>query len=403
VIFTTWTGRGFDIEALSPQSGERKRLIEDGTYARYSPTGHLVFVRGEDLFAVPFDSRSLEVTGPPGPLIENITVDPFTGTAFFSFSGDGLLVYAPGGQVSPVSEGIGQLLLIDRQGVASSLIAAERAFQLPRISPDGKRLLVTISEADKTDVWFSDLGRGTMERLTFEANNAAAIWTPDGARAAFSSDRSGAFNLYWKRADGSGSADRLTTNENTQKPQMPTSWSPDGSQLAFSEWDPSTGSWDIWLLPIEPRGEPRSLLRTSFNENGATFSPDGRWIAYVSDKTDQDEVYVTAYPDGKEWQISTGGGSEPVWAPHGRELFYRHEEWMMSVTVETGSGFTAGKPRPLFEAPYAEVGAAYPNFDITPDGRFVMIRSKLESAATRLIAVLNWFEELKLRAPTPSH
>jgi serine/threonine-protein kinase len=236
-----------------------------------------------------------------------------------------------------------------------------------------------------------------LTRLTFEGNNAAAIWTPNGNRVVFSSDRGGVFNLYWKPADGSGKAERLTTSDTIQ---MPNSLSPDGRTLLFSELDPETG-FDIGLLTVGGRGQPESLLETPFNEVGASFSPDGRWIAYVSDESGVNEVYVRAYPEGGKRLISVGGGTEPVWAPNSRELFYRNQEWMMAVSLETEPSFEAGKPRPLFEAPFADSEAAYPNFDITPNGQsFVMIQTKVESAATRLLVVSNWFEELKRMVPT---
>jgi serine/threonine-protein kinase len=235
-----------------------------------------------------------------------------------------------------------------------------------------------------------------MTRLTFEANSASAIWAPDGRRVIFSSDRSGSFNLYAIQADGVDEVERLTTSENTQ---MPNSWARDG-KLAYTEWDPSDG-FDLWLLP--PKGRPESILKTSFNEIGAMFSPDGRWIAYVSDESGQYEVYVREYETGMKQPISVGGGTEPVWSPNGRELYYRNKEWMMAVNIETEPRFVAGKPRMMFEAPYAESAAAYPNFDITPDGnRFIMIQNTLESAATRVVVVLNWLEELKARVPHSS-
>jgi Tol biopolymer transport system component len=251
-------------------------------------------------------------------------------------------------------------------------------------------MVVTVSEGDRSDIWGSDLGRGTMTRLTFEGSNAAAIWTPDGRRVVFSSDRdrAGIFNLYWKPADGSGDAERLTTSDNIQ---IPNSLSPDGKVLLLSELDPETG-FDIFFLPMAGRRRSESLLETPFNEVGAAFSPDGKWIAYVSDESGQNEVYVRAYPDGGKWLISVGGGTEPVWGVYGRELFYRHQEWMMAVSVETEPRFEAGKPRPMFEAPFADSEAAYPNFDVTRNGQgFIMIQTNVESAATRLLVVSTSF------------
>ncbi len=196
VIVTTWTGEGFNIEMLSSDSGERTKLIEDGSYARYAPSGHLVFVRSDTLYAAPFDPGRREVTGSAVPLVEDIAVDPLTGAAYFAFDRQGLLVYVPGGALSPVSEGTGRLLSVDRQGTARTLGLSERAYQLPRLHPDGKQLVVTTTTEDRSEILLAHIDRGTMPPLTFEANNAAAIWAPDGRQVIFSSDRSGSFNLY---------------------------------------------------------------------------------------------------------------------------------------------------------------------------------------------------------------
>jgi len=377
------------------KTGERETLIEDGAYGRYSPTGHLVFARAGSLFAAPFDPSKLE-TGEPVEIIEGVMMDPQTGAAFFGFADDGLMVYAPGGADPPPPGRTGALLSVDRQGIARPLAQIHRAFQLPRRSPiDPKRLIVTITEGGKTDVWAYEIERGATTRLTFEASNGAAVWTPDGKQITFASDRLGSFSLFTKPADGSGKAEPLLESD---YPQFPSSWSPDGQFLAFTEIHPSSGL-DILLLK-KGAAEPERLMASTYNESGAMFSPNGKWLAYVSDESDQDEVYVRAHPSGGKFQVSAGGGTEPVWARNGRELFYRSGDWVMAVGVEAQSQFEAGKPQALFEAPYDEAGAANSNYDTTADGGFVMVRSEQEWEAAQLIVVTNWFEELKRRAPT---
>ena len=395
VLYTNWTTGRYDIEVVSMKTGERKTLIEDGAYGLYSPTGHLVFARAGSLFAAPFDPSKLEI-GEPVEIIEGVMMDPQTGAAFFGFADDGLMVYAPGGADPPPSGGTGALLSVDRQGIARPLAQIQRAFQLPRRSPiDPKRLIVTITEGGKTDVWAYEIERGATTRLTFEASNGAAVWTPDGKQITFASDRLGSFSLFAKPADGSGKAEPLLESD---YPQFPSSWSPDGQFLAFTEIHPSSGL-DILLLK-KGAAEPERLMASTYNESGAMFSPNGKWIAYVSDESGQDEVYVRAHPSGGKFPVSAGGGTEPVWARNGRELFYRSGDWVMAVGVEAQSQFEAGKPQALFEAPYDEAGAANSNYDTTADGGFVMVRSEQEWEAAQLIVVTNWFEELKRRAPT---
>jgi serine/threonine-protein kinase len=265
----------------------------------------------------------------------------------------------------------------------------------PRISPDGSRVAVDMFIQSRRDVWVYDLTRGTRTRLT---NNDAGTysglpaWTPDGARVSFYSID----ELYSRAADASTESERLT--EEAKRGRYPISWSPDGTTLAFAETQPA-GERDIFMLPVG--GEPQPFLSTSFNESSPMFSPNGRFIAYVSDASGRYEVYVRTYPEGDEMSlVSTDGGTAPVWSRDGRELFYRDGYKMMVVRVELGSTFRAQRPSPLFEAPYAVDGAGHPAYDVSNDGqRFLMIQ---ESAAerTQLNVVFNWFEELERLVPT---
>ena len=246
-----------------------------------------------------------------------------------------------------------------------------------------------------------DLSGETLTQLTFEGDNEAPIWTPDGKRVTFASRRSGPFNLFWKSADGSGSEERLTTGEHFQNPQ---SWSSDGRVLTFREVNPTTGS-DIWVLPLEGERQPRPFLQSRSAETEATFSPDGRWLAYASDESGQYEVYVQPFPGpGGKWGISTEGGREPVWNLDGQELFYRNGGQMMAVDITTEPAFRAGTPRLLFDAEWeVPTLGGQANYDVSPDGqRFVMIQASEEQqeAVTQINVVLNWFEELKRLVPT---
>jgi len=397
LVITTWDGSRFDVELLRLETGARKLLIEDASDARYAPTGHLVFLRGTALFAAPFDLRRREVTGEPVQVLDAVRADAPSGAAFFTFHADGMMVYVPAGSASEVNPGTARLFGVDRNGAAKALAEIRRAFQLPRLSPrEGNRLLVTVSEGERTDLWVYDLARGTLSRLTYEGANAAGIWTPDEKRVTFSSDRGGVFNLYWQPADGGRAVERLVTSP---RPQFPVSWSPDGQTLAVTEVHPSTGL-DIWTLSLKGPRKLEPFLVTTFSESGAKFSPDGRFIAYVSNESGQDEVYVRGYPDGEKLQISDGGGTEPVWSKAGQELFYRNRDWLMTVSIETATQLAPGKPRFLLEAPYDAAGPGDANYDVTPDGRtFVVVQSEQESTTTELGVILNWFEYLTGRVP----
>jgi Tol biopolymer transport system component len=222
----------------------------------------------------------------------------------------------------------------------------------------------------------------------------------------FQSNKEGVLNLFWQMADGSGSLERLTTSDNTQTAN---SWSPDGQLLAFHEIDPALQR-DIWVLRMgdtsPSSGQVRKaqpFLRTRFDEAGPRFSPDGRWLAYISNESGRYEIYVQPFPGpGGKWQISSDGGTEPLWNRNGRELFYRSGDKMMAVDIATLPSFAAGTPRMLFEGQYVPAPGASPNYDVSPDGQRFLMLKPIEQAAgpTQINVVLNWFEELKRRVPT---
>ena len=346
--------------------------------------------------AVPFDPQRLEVMGAAVPVVEAVLQSRNTGAAQYSFSANGSLVYVTGG----VQEDRRRLVWVNRNGAEQPVATPARAFMFPRLSPDAQRVAVAIAEQGVVQVWLHDLSREALSRFTFEGNrNLNSVWTPDGKRIAFNSNKEGPpQDLFWQMADGSGGLERLTKGEYAR---VPMSWSPDGQLLAFMENNPTTG-YDIWMLRLADR-KAQPFLRTPFNESVPRFSPDGHWLAYISNESCRFEVYMQPYPGpGGKWLISTEGGTEPAWNSNGRELFYRSGDKMMAVDIATQPSFTAGKPRVLFEGRYVATPATSPNYDVSRDGqRFLMLKPSEQEASTptQINVVLNWFEELKRRVP----
>ena len=393
LLFTIESDIGQQTALLSLETGERKVLLENARQARYLSTGHLVYEQSRtgNLMVVPFDLAALEVTGDSVPVLQGVRQQT-VGSVDYAISDNGTLVYVP----STSTGGLNRTLVwVDRQGLATPLIEDRQAYRRPRLSPDGQRVAVAVQSSLNTDIWIYDIGRGTRMRLTVEGGNASPVWTPDGTRVTFSSIRDGPQDLYWKPADGSGQAE-LLLNMNSQNNLVPTSWSPDGESLAFYD---TSGARDIWTLPRE--GDASTFVATAFNERSPMFSPDGRWLAYVSDESGRDEIYVKPYPGpGGKWPISTEGGTEPQWSADGRELFYRLGDKMMVVGVQSEPAFSSGRPQLVFEGPYLTDLFATSNYDISPDGqRFLMIKEE-EGQQDQINVVLNWTEELKRLVPT---
>jgi serine/threonine-protein kinase len=373
------------------QSGAQRDFGQGGTYPRYMPSGHLIYAQGTTLMAVPFDPERLETKGPAVPMVEGVAVSS-SGAAQYSISSTGSLLYVSGGTTLVQRK----LAWVNRNGKEEVLAAPAQAYGYPRLSPDGRRVAVET----ENQIWIYDLSRDTLTRFTFEGSpNQSPVWTPDGKHIAFYSSKGGPSNVWWQLADGSGGLEQLGTG---LYPQIPRSWSPDGQLLAFHENNPITKK-DIWVLRLsDHKAEP--FLRTPFSEGGPVFSPDGHWLAYISDESGRQEIFVQPYPGpGGKWQISTEGGNEPAWSRNGRELFFRSGSKMMAVEVTTQPTFSAGKPKVLFEGQYLAVtpGLTGTAFDVSPDGqRFLMVK-ETERATTnaQINVVLNWSEELKRRVP----
>jgi serine/threonine-protein kinase len=387
------------IVAQSLQTGERRVLITGGRDGRYA-TGHLVYLRKGVLLGVPFDAGEVRVTGGAVSLIEGIgDAGSTTGTAQYSLAPSGSLLYVPS---LNLAGGGRTLVWVDRDGREEPLRTGPMPFASARISPDGSRVAVPII-GDNPDIWIWDLTRETLTQLTFDpAVDIDPLWTPDGSRIVFASDRQGG-GLFWQAADGTGSAERLLEASGGAAPH---SWSLNG-QLVFVMFPKDRSSPDLHLMSAHGSRAHETLLATDFNEFAPAVSPDGRWLAYESDELGVAEIYVRPFPgvNGGKWKVSSGGGEEPAWSPDGRELFYVGPDSLMVVPVGQGLTFSAGTPRPLFPRGgfLPARGGSARRYDIGPDGKrflFVKTGSQIGDAVPHLIFVENWFEELKRLVPT---
>jgi serine/threonine-protein kinase len=318
-------------------------------------------------------------------------------------------VVAANGTLAYVSGGAGatrRLVWVNRQGQETPISAPPRTYVYPHLAPDNSGVMLYVQDQE-ADIWLWSLARTTLTRVTFDPNvDAYPVWTPDGRRLIFSSERSGVRNLFWQAADGSGAVERLTESLNIQNAL---SVSPDGTRLIFLEGSSKTGD-DIMQVLLDGTRRTTPLIQTAFSERNAVVSPDGRWIAYEANNSGQFEIYARAFPDvnGGQWQVSTGGGTRPLWSRNGRELFYVAPSGaVMGVGVERTQSWAATPPTMVVKEGYVTSLGGNPGrtYDISADGqRFLMIKSDASDPATpapNLIVVQNWTEELKRLVPTP--
>jgi len=375
-------------------------LLQDAADARYVPTGHLVFLRQGTLMAVRFDLANLKVIGQPSPLVENLMqafatyTDFNTGAGQFSVSDSGELIYAAGGKPRDLQN---SLVWVDQRG-EQPVTPLQFPFLAPRLSPDGQRITY-VTAGREWQVYVYDLNTTANSPLTHEGRASYPIWTPNGKRIVFPWQKSLVSNLYSQPYDGSSPMERLTTSEYDQRTG---SWWSDGQTLALVE-DHADSGYKILLLDVRS-GRTRPFLNSQFNEWYPEFSPDGRWIAYSSDESKREEVYVRSFPDpGMKHQVSSYGGYEPLWARNGKQLFYRSGDQVWAVDIRTDGGFSTGKPRLLFERPGYGSGGPIRSYDLSQDGqRFLMVKleQRKPTPVTEMILVQNWFEELKQKVPS---
>jgi eukaryotic-like serine/threonine-protein kinase len=399
VLFTVGTSRltkwdDAKIEALVLRTGERRAILEGGTSPAYVESGHLVYRRGTSILAAPFDVDRLATTGPPVTVVEGVRSASANGSPSFTAARTGTLAFVPHARRAQ------RLVLVNRAGEARPLTPFADRLSDPRVSPDGRTIAMRKGGANE-QVWRFDIEREAFSQVTFEWDNVAPVWTPDGEFLIVSSTPGN--KLHRVRADGSGPPQLLAAG---RFDQFPGSVAVDGKLLAYSEAGTNGDMGDIWILPLEGGGGPRVFLQTPAYEDRPAIAPNGRWLAYNSDESGQMEVYVRSFPDGgSKVQVSSGGGFDPVWARSGRELFYRVElegpkRRMMVASVNPGKPVGISRGRRLFDDAYDDFGTAA-SYDVLPDGQhFVMVEVDQDAPRiTHFNVVLNWFEELRRLVP----
>jgi len=376
------------IMVASPEDGAPRAVVEGGSSPRYSPSGHIVYARDGSLFAVPFDLDSIETVGAPVRVLEGVITNPVTGAAAFDIADNGTLVYASGEEWPPEE----RIVQLTRDGSVTPVELSGR-FRGVLPSPDGSRLLVDVAGATE-QLWLYALERKSFTRLTFAWGHLAPAWSHDGGSIAFVGTWP-ELGIYWAPIDSVSDAEPLVIDDGVVSP---TSFSPDGALLAIDLDRPGTEG-DIWLVSLEGEPRARPFLETRFDESRAVFSPDGDFLAYVSDETGRREVYLRRVDDpARRWAVSAGGGYSPQWSRDGRELFFVTDRHMMAVAVDVMGKVEVGSARSLFQVP--ERISAY-NYGVSPDGQsFYMVeRGATRRSPTELNLVLNWAEELKSLAP----
>jgi Tol biopolymer transport system component len=387
---------------FSPETGEQKVLLQ-GTTPQLTKSGHLIFFRDGALWAVAFDQAKREVIGAPVPVVENVySVFGIGVAAQYDISAEGTLVYRTAVEGSDTSTST--LVTVDRQGREEELVMPPQDYWRPKISPDGERIAVQVGGPQDSDVYFYSVPRRTLRRFTFDsAGNGRPLWSPDGKRIIYSRIEAGEQSLYMKAADGTGTTGRLTLQPGAEHGSF---WTADG-QVFYQECSPVC-RLAMLTLGDEPQTQ---ILRAQddHNEYDAVLSPDGHWLAYSSDESYRQEVFVSPYPDlqSGRWLVSnTTGGGHPVWSPDGSEIFYWSQSGMMAVAFNSEPEVELGIPAVMFDvSSYRDDFAR--NYDIFPDGnRFVMVKPisstdrDASSHESQAVVVLNWFDELERLVPT---
>jgi eukaryotic-like serine/threonine-protein kinase len=373
----------------SLDSKEEKFLLRANSSVAYAPPGYLLFFRERSLMAQSFDAKGMHVTGEPFSIAEEVQYFPQHYGALFSVSENGVLLYQ-----ARSTSGVSQLVWFDRSGKEMGSLGAPANQANPRISQDGKRVALDIIDPQigNMDIWIYESSGGVATRFTSDpAFEADPIWSPDGSRIVFFSNRKGGPDLRQKSSSGAGSEEVVLHSESSK---YPTDWSPDGRFILYRAFDAKT-NLELWVQPFGGDRRPIPFLKARFGADLGQFSPDGRWVAYASNESGKWEIYVAPFPGpGSNWKVSSAGGSEPRWRRDGKELFYlAPDEKLMAVEVKEGSTFSADAARPLFQTRRREHISSNDlfSYDVSADGQRFLVNTDIgEVTSPPLTVVLNW-------------
>ena len=382
-------------------SEDEKVILRGGFGFRYVPSGHIVYAVNRtsdhvDLAAVPFDLNSRQVTGPSVNVIPDVELSISGNTAQFFVSETGTLVYVPTSSTTQIRGT--RLVSVSGSGQPTLIPAEPHDYSDPRVSPDG-RFIAAHLQGDQNDIWVTDVVRGTLVRLSYDAGeDETPVWSPDGKVVAWAGSRANLLRGIFRRpADGTGTEELIWQLENHAHVR---DWTPDGRSLVIEVGDPNMGT-DIWRLDLGSPPSTKVFLQTQFNERCSRLSPDGHWLAYESDESGRTEIYVQSFPQaGSKVQVSTIGGEQPVWSRDGQKVFFRSDGAFQEITFAAGSPPTVSKARIVFKDTFDNPQAnGHTAYDVFPDGRFVMIQQSNRSDTAEVVVVVNWLEELKRLVP----
>src|SRR5262245_43141644 len=374
---------------VQPPGGTARVVVDDASHGRYLGDGALVYQRGHSLVLTAFDPRTLTASSAGTALFGDLAPGPNSSRSIWAAGGD-VLVYRPR------NENL-RFVWVTRHGSELALPGPEKPYSSPSLSPNVDRIAVEIGDDGKIDIWLFDLARQALSRVTSDGVSRYPMWTPDGLHVGMVRRRTGSMDLYWQMPDGTGSQPLVQA----EHPSWIGSWTPDARTLVYIQDNPVTHS-DLWAIDLKGQRAVRPLVQTPAREYGRRLSPNGRWLAYVSDETGRFELYVVPFQARQpRWQVSHGGAREVSWSRDGRELFYRDGNRMMAVQVAGTETFSPGRPEVLFERDYCQAGGpGIMNYDATPDGQRFLMLKRADNSGARLTVVQGLRELIRQHMPT---